>query len=266
MGRTNVVEAGEVRTLDRSEVFAGTHLRHMAGSAAVAAVRTALREEVGSRGMAVLAFLLHVRHGVLRGPVISGDFMRVVAGRAAHALLVVLRVMRLRAFRTAGRAEGLEVHIERGLEVGLGVVLVVDEALVAAFAVRRHAGTAGTVKVSTSAVAFFAAHALRHDVRAELLGIAEGGKEFILALEVELPGMADFAVGRTRLEHSLLAVRSTVGVHAPDLGALSTEVLKLGREGRIPLVNLLRNFRGDVFSSSGKRTILLWRERSHFSY
>ena len=60
--------------------------------------------------------------------------------------------------------------------------------------------------------------------------------------------MADFAVGRTRLEHSLLAVRSTVGVHAPDLGALSTEVLKLGREGRIPLVNLLRNFRGDVFS------------------
>ena len=65
VGRTNVIEAGEVRTLDRSEVFAGTHLRHMAGGTAVAAVRTALREEVGSRGMAVLAFLLHVRHGVL---------------------------------------------------------------------------------------------------------------------------------------------------------------------------------------------------------
>ena len=59
--------------------------------------------------------------------------------------------------------------------------------------------------------------------------------------------MADFAVGRTRLEHGLLTVRSTVGVHTPDLGALSTEVFELGREGRIPCVDLLGNFRGDVF-------------------
>ncbi|OLA92918.1 MAG: hypothetical protein BHW60_07620 [Sutterella sp. 54_7] len=69
----------------------------------------------------------------------------------------------------------------------------------AAFAVGRHAGTAGAVQVSTCAVAFFAAHALSDRVRTKLFAVAEGGKEFILALEVELPGVADFAVGRTRL-------------------------------------------------------------------
>ena len=96
MGRTDVVEAGHVRTLDRGEVFAGTHLRHMAGFAAVAAVRTALREEVGGRGVAVLAVLLQVRNRVLAGPVVGRNFVRVMAGRAAHALLIVLRVVRLR--------------------------------------------------------------------------------------------------------------------------------------------------------------------------
>ena len=143
VGRTDVVEAGHVRTLDRGEVFAGTHLRHMAGFAAVAAVRTALREEVGGRGVAVLAVLLQVRNRVLAGPVVGRNFVRVMAGRAAHALLIVLRVVRLRTFGTASRAEALEVGRERSLGIGLSVFTVVDEALVAAFAVGRHAGTAG---------------------------------------------------------------------------------------------------------------------------
>ena len=42
-------------------------------------------------------------------------------------------------------------------------------------------------------MAFFAAHALRHDVRAELLGIAEGGKEFLrLGGQHGLAAGADF--------------------------------------------------------------------------
>ena len=172
--------------------------------------------------------------------------MRIVAGRASHALLIVLRVVRLRTFGTASRAEALEVAVERRLEVGLGIVLVVNEALVATFAVGGHPGTAGTVEVSAGTVAFFAGNALGDRVGTKLLGVAESGEEFFLALEVKLPGVADFAVGRTRLEHGLRAVRSAVGVEAPDVRGLRAEVFQLDREGRIPFVDLLGDFRRDV--------------------
>ena len=104
-------------------------------------------------------------------------------------------------------------------------------------------------------MAFFAGDALRNRVSAKLLGVAESGEEFILALEVELPRMADFAVGRTRLEHGLRAVRSAVGVEAPNVRGLSAEVFELGREGRIPSVDLLGNFRGDVFGPVARELV-----------
>lgn len=77
----------------------------------------------------------------------------------------------------------------------------------------------------------------------------------MLALEVELPGVADFTVRGPRLEHSLRTVRCTVRGHTPNLRGRSTEVFEFGWECWIPGVNLLSHFWRNMFRPAARELV-----------
>ena len=230
-------------------------------------VGVGLGDDISLFLMAVLAGLLDGRLGVVVLPVVAGDFMRVVAGNATHALFIMLGHHELGAFRTAGRAGGLRLDVEAVFDLaltGFRVHVFRDEvgALVAAFAVRLEAVGLGTNKVAAGAVAFFTSNTFGDGVLLEFLRVAESGEEFLLVLKVELEGVADFAVGGSRLEEEFLFVLGTVGGHAPLVGAGRTEVFHLGREVGDHLGDFSAAFRGEPGSPAAGELIAAGDERT----
>ena len=240
----------------------------MAADAVDLGVRISLRNDVGLGLMAVLAGLADRRLRVVRLPVVARHFMRIVAGNAAHALFVVLGHHELRTFRTAGGARGLRLHVKARFDLLHAVLVGGDHirhevgTLVATFAVRFHAVAHSARQVAAGTVAFFAGNAAGNGVLLQFLRITQSREEFLLVLEVELERMADFAVGRGRLEEELLFVRSTVARHTPFMGAGTAEALHIGREVRNDLLDFLGAFRGEPLGPAAGELVAAGNDRT----
>ena len=77
----------------------------------------------------------------------------------------------------------------------------------------------------------------------QLLGLANGGHQLLLILEVELEAVADLAVAGGGLEEHGLAVLGAIAGHAPYLASVVTKLFNLGGETRHVGGDLLRHLR-----------------------
>ena len=96
----------------------------------------------------------------------------------------------------------------------------------------------------------------------QFLRITQSREEFLLVLEVELERMADFTVGRGRLEEELLFVRSAVARHPPFVGAGTAEALHIGREVRNDLLDFLGAFRGEPLGPTAGELVAAGNDRT----